>query len=347
MKVLFVGYHNPHYETITEYFEKAFREEGCEVVPFDYRKFIFPGRLRQWCPPLQRWDSGALNARLMELAVRCKPDLTFVNWGGDITPQTMAAIKKATGTKMIFWLADFPGPPGYFDQSAAKARVVDFYGAQSSDNLEAMKRRGLPDGRLLLVACDPDFHKEAVLSEAEKKEYQADACFVGSYEENRVELFLKLIEAFKDRYSFAIWGPGWREKLPADSPLLRFHRRSFLKPDEWTKAYAASKIAINVHHTRHAEGIHHCQAGPRVFEVLACKRLEITNNFTDIVHTFKPGEEIVAFDNVDDLIQKAIFYLEHEEERNRIAANGYAKVISEHTYRHRIRTILSWFKQSE
>ncbi|MFQ5964669.1 MAG: hypothetical protein ACE5KZ_10320 [Candidatus Scalinduaceae bacterium] len=47
MKILFSGYHNPNFITITEYIERAILKQGHELETYDYRSFIIPGRIRE------------------------------------------------------------------------------------------------------------------------------------------------------------------------------------------------------------------------------------------------------------------------------------------------------------
>ena len=57
---------------------------------------------------------------------------------------------------------------------------------------------------------------------------------------------------------------------------------------------------------------------------------------------FVPGEDFVYYESKEDLLRKAGYYLDHEEERKAIAKNGHDKVAANHTYRHRVREMLSF-----
>jgi spore maturation protein CgeB len=46
---------------------------------------------------------------------------------------------------------------------------------------------------------------------------------------------------------------------------------------------------------------------------------------------FKENEEIVFYDNIVDCIEKINYYNENKEEREKIAYNGYQKVINNFT----------------
>jgi spore maturation protein CgeB len=55
---------------------------------------------------------------------------------------------------------------------------------------------------------------------------------------------------------------------------------------------------------------------------------------------FKDKEHVVFFDDATDLRQKIGYYIDHEQERERIAQAGHALVIAQHTYKHRMEKIL-------
>ena len=65
-------------------------------------------------------------------------------------------------------------------------------------------------------------------------------------------------------------------------------------------------------------------------------------NWKDIFNVFKDGEEFVSFHDGDaqDFRNKVKYYLEHEDERLRIAKNGYKKVMSAHTYNVRMKEMM-------
>jgi spore maturation protein CgeB len=52
---------------------------------------------------------------------------------------------------------------------------------------------------------------------------------------------------------------------------------------------------------------------------------------------FEVGEEIIGYRGVDDLIDKIRYYLAHDAERQRIATNGYRRVMRDHRFQARMR----------
>lgn len=79
----------------------------------------------------------------------------------------------------------------------------------------------------------------------------------------------------------------------------------------------------------------------RVFDVLGCGGFLITNYQQEIAENFEDGRELVIYEDIPDLIAKVDYYLSHDDERLRIACNGYEKVKSECTFEKRMNKILS------
>ena len=104
---------------------------------------------------------------------------------------------------------------------------------------------------------------------------------------------------------------------------------------EMPKVFRMSKINLNFTIPNIKSGI-----PLRIWDVLGCGGFLLTNYQAEIPYYFKEGEELVCFDGLEDLCEKVGYYLEHEEERKRIAWNGYHKVREKHSYIERIHTIL-------
>ncbi len=82
------------------------------------------------------------------------------------------------------------------------------------------------------------------------------------------------------------------------------------------------------------------QIKARPFEITGCGGFCITGRADDMENYFASGKEIVLYENTRDLIEKIHYYLEHEDERNRIAKAGYERSLREHTYQARLKEIL-------
>ena len=78
----------------------------------------------------------------------------------------------------------------------------------------------------------------------------------------------------------------------------------------------------------------------RAFDIMGCGGFLISDFQQDFGGLFVPGEDYVFYTTPEDLYGKTAYYLEHEDERVKIAKSGYEKVKAAHTYDHRVSEIL-------
>ncbi len=83
----------------------------------------------------------------------------------------------------------------------------------------------------------------------------------------------------------------------------------------------------------------------RFFEVLSTGTALLTNTDVDGIEDigFEEGKHFIGYTDVEDAKDKARYYLEHEDEREEIAAAGHELVRANHTYAHRMAYILDSF----
>ncbi|MGN0348699.1 MAG: DUF3880 domain-containing protein [Roseburia sp.] len=108
--------------------------------------------------------------------------------------------------------------------------------------------------------------------------------------------------------------------------------------DYWSqmpKVFHASKINLNFTIPNIKSGI-----PLRVWDVIGARGFLLTNYQAEIPAYFQEGEDLVCFDGISDLREKIKYYLANEEERLRIAENGYRKVKEKHSYLQRIQHMI-------
>ena len=108
--------------------------------------------------------------------------------------------------------------------------------------------------------------------------------------------------------------------------LLHKSRRLICKGpvDYWNEmplVFHNSKINLNITSRTIESGI-----PQRVFDILASEGFCLSNYQPEIAELFEDGKELVMYTDMEDLLQKAKYYMEHDEERVRIAKAGYEKV---------------------
>jgi spore maturation protein CgeB len=66
----------------------------------------------------------------------------------------------------------------------------------------------------------------------------------------------------------------------------------------------------------------------RNYEIPACGAFQLSERSDAILEIFEEEKEIACFRDVKELTAKCSYYLEHESERERIAAGGYRKLMT-------------------
>ncbi|MCM1215152.1 MAG: DUF3880 domain-containing protein [Lachnospiraceae bacterium] len=84
----------------------------------------------------------------------------------------------------------------------------------------------------------------------------------------------------------------------------------------------------------------------RVLDILACGGFCLTNYQPEIAECFEDGAELVMYTDMADLVQKADYYLQHEEEREGIARAGHDKVAAQFSLRDRLSDMLHIVEES-
>ena len=104
---------------------------------------------------------------------------------------------------------------------------------------------------------------------------------------------------------------------------------------EMPKIFRLSKINLNMTTKPIQTGL-----PLRIFDILGCGGFLMTNYQAELPEYFEIGVDIEAYSSMEELVDKCDYYLKHEDERIRIAQNGYRKVCESHTYSHRIAEML-------
>jgi spore maturation protein CgeB len=189
----------------------------------------------------------------------------------------------------------------------------------------------------LPFACFPPIHNK--ISDMKINKYTYDVIFVGTYRPERdilLKAILSSLAKFK-KIRIGIFGRGWQKsRYTVVKNLAVPHelRGGFL-----TKAYNDSKIVLNIH--KPLDKIDGMKANMRVFEATGCGSLLLTDYIHGIEEFYNVGNELLTYNNVEDLISNINFLLTNENIREEIAYKGYERAHREHTYLKRVKYMMS------
>ncbi len=139
-----------------------------------------------------------------------------------------------------------------------------------------------------------------------------DLCFVGSidhYRERRSAL-----QALKEAGFPVEQSGGQREKSLTIAEYARYFMRSRI----------ALNFGVSFCGPHRGDGPYY-QAKGRVFEALSCGTMLLEGGDSETRKWLEPMKDYASFSDEKDLVEKARYYLVHEEEREMIARSGWRK----------------------
>jgi len=194
----------------------------------------------------------------------------------------------------------------------------------------------------LPLGFDPEVYRPMDVPE----EYQSDVIIAGVMYSSRAR-WVKALEPIAKQIKIrTINCRHWEAKIIGCKKFITYYHNDLIPIDELVKYYCGAKIIIVGHRdfdpNNDMRETLHSKAIGRVFQEAACRRLVLSDNSRDnLADHFEIGKEIITFADEEELRNKIMYFLEHDDEREQIALNGYCRTMSEHTYSHRLQYLCS------
>lgn len=224
-----------------------------------------------------------------------------------------------------------------FDYWRYYAPLYDIFAIiQKQPFMAELQSLGQKNVLYLPMAALPDFHAPQNLSPQDEKEYGATIGFLGAGYPNRRLAFRPL--AGKD---FKIWGSDWEGESLLRANIQRNGAR--INENESVKIYNATQININLHSSLQVEKLvsQGDFVNPRTFELAAMGAFQIVDKRALMDELFA-DDELATFSSIEEFYQKIEFFTAHKEERLNFCRKGRARVLAEHTYAHRMHSLLAF-----
>lgn len=173
-------------------------------------------------------------------------------------------------------------------------------------------------------ACNPIWHKPVTLTDTQCHHYGCDIAGAGTLHYYRARMF----EPFVGR-DLKIWGrscPGWLR-----SPARQHYMNEFVGEETKSAAYRAAKVFVNTVSFQEFDGVN-CT----LFEAAGCGAFQIAEWKPALPELFIPEEEIVTYRSRRELIEKVDYYLNRDDERERISQRACRRAHADHTYERRL-----------
>ena len=203
---------------------------------------------------------------------------------------------------------------------------VDPAYSRDMDMATKMKYAGMTNADFLPISVF-DFECDTSRSVAEVFSQPRDIpiIYVGGFWRQKIPLLMSVAKAFGS--SFKIYG-FFRFKHNIYLNLIHGSRR-WIRPislQQRVALYQRAKIGVNIHWDEYGLG------NQRLYHLPANGVMQISDCTTHLGRIFKIDDEIASYRTASDLIEKIRYYLNHENDRLRIAQNGYARTMLDYRF---------------
>lgn len=282
-------------------------------------------------------NNGLNELKLMKQSFQ--PDLILAMAGLKISKPILEFLKQ-TKEKSAIWMTE---DPYYIDWTIPLITYFDYIFTIDQAALEQYKKLGHPCVYYLPLGTDPEIFHPTLVSE----EFTSDICLVGVPYSNRIELIDFLLK--RTDYQIQIVGRGWSrhnnewiKNLNQGLNLVN----AWVRPETVVNYYNGSKIILNIHrpsdekYNKNRNVIIAKSINNRTFDAASCEAFQLIDSKEELVNHFEEGKEIISFQDKNDLLEKIHYYIANGEERKQIAKNARKRVLTSHTFQHRIDHLL-------
>jgi len=317
-KIILAG--NYQYEFYAPAWKVGLEKLGIDVVPFDWNKLWPDGVIgyvekRLLLGPVLK----KINNELLNLTEKVKPDVVMIYAGLPIYPKTIRRISQK------YWISGYcnDDPFGIYAKKVFYRwlkKSIPLYNSHHvyrEKNLNEYKQKGVKNVALLMPYYCPWLNQPVIEQDAPKY----SVVFIGNAESIRSDFISYLI---KQGVAVKVFGPPnyWKRYLPKDiyrklSPIKLIFGR------EYARVLSNSKICLAFLNPGNND-----QYTRRVFEIPACNGFLLCQRTPLMQELYVEGQEAEFFTTKEELLEKIVYYLSHEEQRRVIAQAGYQRCIS-------------------
>ncbi len=274
-------------------------------------------------------------SRLIEDINDFNPDLIFsygmeycANVFEELLPDFNIPFYAILNKPAVFFLFDFGYPFDKQELDGYKEKL--FYELEKPDYmffcwdklaLKKMKELGLSKTFYMPMAVNEEVFNISSSSDAGTGKYQNNLIFVGGPTDERIEHLAEIADL-----DLNIFGYG-QQQWEANPRLNGCYRGEIKERERLRDCYQSTKISVNITRPHGPSSLN-----MRVFEAMACGSLMLTDNRNDASKLFREDEEIVVYESLKELKEKAKWLLKNENKRNKIAEAGSKRTLREHTY---------------
>lgn len=281
-------------------------------------------------------DRYQVNLRLLNYLKKNKFDVIWIEKINVLKAATLRLIKEANlNAKIVFFSEDDmfnkTNSSVYFREGI---HLYDYLFTTKSYNCNKRELPALGAKNVIFIgkSYDEELHKPINFKKkSEDVREGTDVGFIGTFEAQRARFMYSLASR---GIKVVVWGPDW-EKCGLKNPNFIINKKP-LFDREYVRAICLTKINLCFLRKENRD-----LQTDRSVEIPACGAFMLAERTSEHLELFEEGVEAEYFDSVASCEKKIKYYLENDQARKAIAANGRNRCLnSGYSHKHRLMNML-------
>jgi hypothetical protein len=262
--------------------------------------------------------------RMLKKAVlESRPRWVFVIRAHEfVDAELVRELKESLGVEKVFaWRVDGPlDTPDLLED----ARIYDCYFCSH--------RHGY-DPRLDKIHYLPVYGMDfSIYRNLHLGEYEHDLVLVGGHNARREHFVSRLLDLPLEIYG------KWGKRARSNPGIRKRVKARGIWGEALLRVYNTSKIVLNITNWDPAR---YPALNQRVFDVPATGAFLLTDYSPELEQYYRIGEEVVCYSDVEELKDKARYFLANDAQRTAIAGKGYKRALTLPTISDRMREVIT------
>jgi spore maturation protein CgeB len=308
-------------------FVRALQRAGHSVGVVAEEWFVAAGWHSTPMRVVRRLLQGAIVREFNEALVRevraLRPHLLFVYKGFMVTPEALRETRDQGVVAINVWPDVSFAVHGPYVPRALP--LYDWVFTTKTFGLRDMERAlGIRAASFLPHAFDPECHRSMVLDDHDRARYACDVSFIGTWSPKKAELLAEVRRRLP-QMRLKIWGAQWEKAADVLGSSLT---RQPAFGAEYTKAISASRINLALLSEVRPGASSGDLITSRTFNIPGIGGFMLHERTGEVGTYFEEGKECAMFADADELVAQIAYYLEHDDERRRIAEAGHRRCLA-------------------
>jgi len=288
---------------------------GLDVVSLDTVGWAGLSRLARFVSS-QVWATPSvvrMNAALVALAAKHRPDVVWIEKGTWVYPPVLRTLRRYARFLVHYNTDDVFGSAGRFRLARWGIPHFDLQLTTNRFNVQEFRSRFSVGTLRVGMGFDPALHRPPPPESAGLA--PGAIVFLGHCEPHTEKYILALSSA---GLPVRVWGGTWDR---ATTPGLR--RIQPCSQDEYAPTIARAAVALCF-----LSRANRNESTGRSFEIPAIGGCMLAERTPEHEYLYREGAEAVFFSDAAELVRKARYLLDHQEERHRVARAGRARCLA-------------------